>query len=50
MVAIANTVCLAGYVAVMPGCRLRAEYFSRFGNTPDRTMLACPAEKRVHLP
>ena len=50
MVTIANTVYLAGYVAVTPGQPLRAVYFGRTGNTPNRAMLACPAEKRVHLP
>ena len=48
MVTSANTASLAGYVAITPGYRPRAEYFGRFGNTLSRTMLACPAEK--HLP
>ena len=50
MVTIANMAGLAGYVAVTPGQPPRAEYFGRVGNTPDTAMLACPAEKRVHLP
>ena len=50
MVTIANTAGLAGYVAVTPGQPPRAEYFGRVGNTPNTAMLACPAEKRVHLP
>jgi hypothetical protein len=50
MVTIANTAGLAGYVAVTPGQPPRAEYFGRFGSTPNTAMLACPAEKRVHLP
>jgi hypothetical protein len=50
MVTIGNTVYLAGYVAVTPGQPPRAVYFGRAGNTPNRAMSACPAEKRVHLP
>jgi hypothetical protein len=50
MVTIANTVYLAGYVAVTPGQPPRAVYFGRVGNTPNTAMLAYPAEKGVHLP
>ena len=50
MVTIANTGYLAGYVAVTPEQLPRAVYFARVGNTRNRAMLACPAEKLVHLP
>lgn len=50
MVTIANTVYLAGYVAVTPGQPPRAEYFRRVSIAPNRVMLTCPAEKQVHLP
>jgi hypothetical protein len=49
MVTIANTVYFAGYVAVTPGQPPRAVYFGRAGNTPNRAVVACPAEKRVYL-
>jgi hypothetical protein len=50
MVTIANTVYLAGYVAVTPEQPPRAVYFGRVGIAPNRAMLACPAETRVYLP